>query len=460
MSRLSLRGWQAGMLLVASLSACMPPMRVTFNPDPLSAPWDARKPKVYLGAVRDVSAGTIRQMNVAAFTPDVPLADTLRDSLTKEFQRLGVPLSPQQRGADARVDANWMAGEVQVDGLLPGSLMTATVKIKMTVRANDGETIFDDKLVGRASAKMPVMYRSLWEQLTSRALADAMKQVEDLFMGDLTPKIFAARKEAAQASRAPEAAVARSDVDDIPRTTAPPRKAYAVVVGIQTYQQQLPDADFAAADARLFGKYLTGVLGYPAKDVAVLVDDGASRGDIEKYIERWLPNSVGPDDSVTVYFSGHGAPNPVTGDAYLVPYDGDPAYLDQTAYPLSRLYASLAKLPSKDVTVVLDSCFSGAGGRSVIAKGARPLVNVKMGINIPDSITVLSAAAANQISQSYQDKGHGLFTYFLLKGLGREAAGGSVPDFKQAFDYAAPKVTQLAREEYNAQQEPQRQASR
>jgi uncharacterized caspase-like protein len=310
-------------------------------------------------------------------------------------------------------------------------------------------------LVGHSRVDGSLFTGADFERVMSQALADVMKQIEDLFMGDLTAKIFSAPKEPAQASSAAEAAATRSDIDDIPQTTSSPRKAHAVVIGIQSYQQQLPDADFAAADARLFGKYLTKVLGYPAKDVAVLTDDGASRGAIEKYIERWLPNRVGPDDSVTVYYSGHGAPNPVTGDAYLVSYDGDPAYLDQTAYPLSRLYASLAKLPTKDITVVLDSCFSGAGGRSVIAKGARPLVNVKSKIDIPDSITVLSASAGNQISQSYQDKGHGLFTYFLLKGLGREAASGAEPGFKAAFDYAAPQVEKLARQEYNAEQEPQ-----
>lgn len=67
-------------------------------------------------------------------------------------------------------------------------------------------------------------------------------------------------------------------------------------------------------------------------------------------------------------------PNPKSGDAYLVPYDGDPAFIDETGYSLKRMYAALGKLPAKEVIVALHSCYSGAGGRSVIAKGSRPLV--------------------------------------------------------------------------------------
>ena len=48
--------------------------------------------------------------------------------------------------------------------------------------------------------------------------------------------------------------------------------------------------------------------------------------DFAKYFEKWLPNNVEKDSSVFVYYSGHGAPNTKTGDAYLVPYDGDPSF--------------------------------------------------------------------------------------------------------------------------------------
>lgn len=240
-----------------------------------------------------------------------------------------------------------------------------------------------------------------------------------------------------------------SDVDEPPSAAAPRIKGHAVIIGVSRYRQALPRADFADRDARTMARYAKAVLGYPGENVAVLVDEGASRSDFEKYLERWLPNRVEADDEVFIYFSGHGAPKPSNGDAYLVPFDGDPTYLDETSYSLKRLYAALEKLPAKRITVALDSCFSGAGGRSVIAQGTRPLVAVAS-TAVPARITVISAGAAEQVSNSYRQQGHGLFTYFLLKGLKEKGA-----DFKHAFDYLLPEVTKAARRDYNADQEPQ-----
>ena len=197
-------------------------------------------------------------------------------------------------------------------------------------------------------------------------------------------------------------------------------KAYAIVIGIETYRQKLPKADFAAADAKSVTEYLTKAMGYPEENVVTLTNDLAALGDFVKYFEKWLPNNVEKGGTVFVYYSGHGAPNPKTGDAYLVPYDGDPAFIGETGYPLRRLYDALGKLPAKEIIVALDSCFSGAGGRSVIAKGARPLVMTMSSESIPKKVTVLSAASGDQISSTYEEKGHGLFTYFMLKGIKNE----------------------------------------
>ncbi|MCG2813467.1 MAG: ankyrin repeat domain-containing protein, partial [Thermodesulfovibrionales bacterium] len=167
----------------------------------------------------------------------------------------------------------------------------------------------------------------------------------------------------------------KSDVDELPAMQAKPNKnAYAIVIGVEKYRQKLPKADFADNDARIMAEYLTKVMGYPEENIVMLINDRALKSDMEKYFEKWLSNNVEKESTVFVYYSGHGAPNPKTGDAYLVPYDGDPSFIEETGYPLKRLYAKLDKLPAREIIVVLDSCFSGAGGRSVLAKGARPLV--------------------------------------------------------------------------------------
>lgn len=240
-----------------------------------------------------------------------------------------------------------------------------------------------------------------------------------------------------------------TELDDLPVARPVRPHSHAVVIGIERYRENLPKADFSAGDAKLAAEYFKRVLGVPEENLALLSDERATKSDFEKYFERWLPNRVEAGDEVFVYFSGHGAPDAKTGDAYLVPYDADPTYIEQTGYPLKRMYEQLGKLPAKSVLVAMDSCFSGAGGRSVIAKGARPLVSVVQN-EVPANITVIAASAGDQISNSYQDKGHGLFTYFLLKGMKEKGS-----DMKAVYDYLKPEVSRLARRDYNADQDPQ-----
>ncbi len=256
-----------------------------------------------------------------------------------------------------------------------------------------------------------------------------------------------------------EPAVPVSDVDRVPSSTAKAKAhAYAIVIGIEQYQQKLPKADFAAHDAEIMGQYLSKVLGYQEENVVVLLNDRATKTGIEKYIEAWLPDHVEKDDSVFIYYSGHGAPNAKTGKAYLVPYDGDPAFVEKTSYPLEQLYEHLANLPAKEVVVMLDSCFSGAGGRSVIAKGMRPMVlSVENPLLARGKTVVLAAGSGDQVSSTYDQKGHGLLTYFFLKGLQGEGDRNKDQniELRELFEYLKPQVERVARREFHNEQSPQ-----
>jgi hypothetical protein len=253
--------------------------------------------------------------------------------------------------------------------------------------------------------------------------------------------------------------VLTSDVDvPPPSDSKPQRNRYAVVIGVEQYRQGLATVEFASHDARVMRDYLTKTLGYPDENVAMLVNEHASKSDVEKYIERWLPNHVDHDSSVLVYYSGHGAPNPVTQESFLVPYDGDPMFLEITGYSLKRLYDQLGKLPAKNVVVMLDSCFAGTGERSVIAKGMRPaVINVENPLLAGEKIVVLTAGTGAQTSSTYHQKSHGLFTYFVLKGLQGAADGNQDKkiDLTELYSYLKPEVQGTARREFNNDQAPQ-----
>jgi uncharacterized caspase-like protein len=228
---------------------------------------------------------------------------------------------------------------------------------------------------------------------------------------------------------------------------------YALVIGIERYSD-IPEAQYAERDAAAVRDHLVA-LGYPERNIVSLLGPKATKSGITKNLETWLPNNVGEDSTVFVYYSGHGAPDPMSGQTFLVPWDGDPAFLQDTAYPLKRLYEKLNRLKAKRVIVALDSCFSGAGGRSVLAKGLRPLVS-KVSTDLAAGKTVaLSAAGGDQVSGTLQAQGHGLFTYYLLRGLNGEAkdAKGAVT-VASLYSYLLKRVPDAARRD-NGDQTPQ-----
>ena len=217
-----------------------------------------------------------------------------------------------------------------------------------------------------------------------------------------------------------EAAAAKSDVDAPLYKVSENADNYAVVIGIERYSD-IPEAEFAEHDAAAVRDHLAA-LGFPQRNIVSLIGAKATKTGLIKELETWLPQNVGPNSTVFVYYSGHGAPDVKTGRSYLVPWDGDPQFLDDTGYPVERLYQKLGQLKAKRVIVALDACFSGVGGRSVLAKGLRPLVNQVSAELAPGKVVALTASGANQAAGAYPRQGHGLFTYYLLRGLNGDAA--------------------------------------
>lgn len=220
----------------------------------------------------------------------------------------------------------------------------------------------------------------------------------------------------------------------------------AVVIGIEKYRT-LPASDYSRQDAEKVAEYLVA-LGFPRRNIELITDERATRTDMEKALEVWLPSRLKPGGKVLIYYSGHGSPNPTTGEGYLVPYDGDPNYLAVTGYPLKRLYEKLGALSAKQVIVVVDACFTGTGGRSVLAKGARPItMKIKQEAR-PPSVRILTSSGGGQISLSDPERGHGIFTYHFLTAL-----KGGKRDLAEIYDFISPRVEDDAKKQ-NVEQQP------
>ncbi|MBM4404031.1 MAG: caspase family protein, partial [Candidatus Cloacimonetes bacterium] len=167
------------------------------------------------------------------------------------------------------------------------------------------------------------------------------------------------------------------------------------------------------------------VLGIPADNIYTVHDEKATLGEMRKIFDAggWLKSNVKDKNAeLYIFYAGHGAPATDGSKAFLIPYDGDPNYPAQTGYELETLYANLGALPAKRVMVFLDACFSGADrDNEILLAGARP-PTLRVAQPAADAkISVFSASSGAQVSSAYPDRQHGLFSYFLMKGMRGEA---------------------------------------
>ncbi|MBI5622457.1 MAG: caspase family protein [Elusimicrobia bacterium] len=274
----------------------------------------------------------------------------------------------------------------------------------------------------------------------------------NLVLGKAPPAMKVVAFQGKEAGREQEAepAAALEDVDYPPKSKAAlDPHAFAVIVGIEQYRD-LPAVEFAGRDAEAMYAYLTRAMGFDSRNVTLLKDERATLTDMATFLGPWLEDRVTPESRVFVYFAGHGAPDPRTGEGYLIPHDGNPSYVATKALAVKDLYAGLAKLPAKDVTVVLDACFSGSGGRSVLAKGARPLVQAARAPDPGENMAVITASRGDQISTYFPEARHGMLTYFLLKGLrgGADRDSDRQVTTAELFGFLTPEVEREARRQH------------
>ena len=207
-----------------------------------------------------------------------------------------------------------------------------------------------------------------------------------------------------------------SDVDrDIPVTTEKNPNTFVLIIANEHYQQ-VAAVPYALNDGRILAKYCQRTLGIPASNIKV--HENATYNDIRLAIE-WLKNvceKYEGEASVIFYYAGHGIPDPADKSAYLLPVDGDGRYV-ATGYKLDELYKKLGEMPSKSMTILLDACFSGANRDGKMLASERG-VALKSKSGVPQgNMVVFSAAQEDETALPYEEEGHGMFTYYILKKL-------------------------------------------
>ena len=252
-----------------------------------------------------------------------------------------------------------------------------------------------------------------------------------------------------------------------------PGEKYAVVVGLSKFVDPgISPLTYTVADARSFADFLIKKEKFPAENVKLLLDEQATKVNIEDAFKSFLPKNAGREDMVIIFFAGHGVPDTdLSGrsddgvEKYLVPYDADLNRTAATCFPMSEFTNIFSSIRSRKVVFFIDSCFSGgASGKGLSDALKRTFSNRPKGLRAI-SITprflnqltegpegygkvLITASQANEQALELPELGHGLFTYYLLEALsGKADNGDGYVTLKEVYDYLEDRVAMKSRKE-------------
>lgn len=199
--------------------------------------------------------------------------------------------------------------------------------------------------------------------------------------------------------------------------------SWAIVIGINNYslQKGFFPLRYAVKDAKSIRKILQERYRFPEKNIIELYDENATKREIEKEFIKVSKNSVG---RLLIYFSGHGTmiqDNEGNSEGLLVPVDGDTADYLGSCILKSDIEKYLRLFNSHQILIIVDACYSGAIGE----KGESELLSLhdtikKYVYNGCCKIITSGRKGQKAIESDKFDGGHGIFTYYLLKGLSDE----------------------------------------
>ncbi|MCZ6752628.1 MAG: caspase family protein, partial [Acidobacteria bacterium] len=223
---------------------------------------------------------------------------------------------------------------------------------------------------------------------------------------------------------------------------------YALLIGISEYANTTIDLNFAANDARALNDLLLDpeIGAYKPENIRLLLNEEATRKNIMSSLNSWLGNRVQEQDSVLIFYSGHGALGN-GNEAYWVTYDADVEDLYASALSNTDISELIAKLPAKRKLTLIDSCYSEA-----TAKKYRALVPSDIFQEFTGEGVVTITASTGQ-EKSVEVGGHGAFTYHLLEALeGKgDVNGNGVVELDEMWNYLNTRVQKTAVDAGNRQ---------
>jgi hypothetical protein len=246
------------------------------------------------------------------------------------------------------------------------------------------------------------------------------------------------------------------DVDRVPKplVAAKQTKSIVIAIGVGTFRDaRVPPVKYAVRDAEVMSGYLRAIGGIPAERTRLLLDQYALKEDLAETFEEWLPKRVDADTVVYIYFAGRALVDGTSGAVSLVPFDGTMASVKRL-YPVRRMQEVLSKLQIHRTIMMFEVSLDPTPGANL---ASTPQADWEDGLDEgKDEVMWMVGNKALQEAHAYEQGKHGLFTYYLLRGLqgladidrdGTVVAG-------ELCTYARGEVGRVARQQFGNAQHP------
>jgi branched-chain amino acid transport system substrate-binding protein len=186
----------------------------------------------------------------------------------------------------------------------------------------------------------------------------------------------------------------------------------ALIIGINEYKDpKIPDLETPLNDSRALADLLQEKYGFV---VETIFGKQATRKTIYNNL-RGLSSKAKPNDSVLIYYAGHGDLDRQYNDGWWIPFDatvGDPTtYLDNV-----QVQKAMRSMKAKHVLLISDSCYSGTlFGQS---RAMPPVIDNKYYLGLYNEKSRWGMTSGNKTPVADDGTGgHSVFAYQFIKEL-------------------------------------------
>jgi uncharacterized caspase-like protein len=228
---------------------------------------------------------------------------------------------------------------------------------------------------------------------------------------------------------------------------------WAVIVGINKFQDKSWNLRYGEKDATDFKNYLVRESKFSVENVRVLTGKNATQANVSELLFSWLPSVVKPQDLVLIYIRSRGTLPSLDCNrlTYISVSDTDPDHLSDTALEMTAFPRHvLDKVHGAATIIIADADFSGVMVRTTGMSFPGGPSQELLPSGCP--FQIICSASRNEISWESKACRNSVFTRRLID-LCRES--GDAVMFPDVINLASKQVVDEVRESRNRQQYPE-----